>query len=60
MKPRHSLLSKIKKIKKLKRFAGLSNEGPPQVSWFRILRYNRKEIEEVPEVYFLQQTPDIL
>jgi len=54
MKPQHSLLSKIKKIKKLKRFSGNFNDQIPQVDWFKILANIRKELEEFPGIDFQQ------
>jgi len=44
------LLSKVKKIKKLKRFTGYFNRHLPQQLWFNLLGNNRKEIEEVPQI----------
>ena len=45
-----SLLSKAKKIKKLKRFRGLFKDSLPPKLWFDLLANNRKEIEEMPEL----------
>ena len=54
MKPHHSLLSEIKRIKKLKRFDGIFLSRTPQVRCFKILGNNRKEIERVPQILELQ------
>jgi len=45
-----SLLSKVKKIKKLKKFTGLFKDNLPQKLWFVLLANQRKEIEEIPQV----------
>jgi len=54
IKPQHSLLSKIKRIKKLKGFTGNFNRQIPQVEWFKILANSRKEVEEFPQIDFQQ------
>jgi len=44
-----ALLSKIKRIKRLKKFTGLFKQNIPQASlWLNLLRDTRKTIEEVP------------
>ena len=43
-------LSKVKKIKKFKRFTGLFKGYLPQGLWFNLLASPRKEIEEIPQI----------
>jgi len=45
------LLSKVKKIKKLKAFTGYFNRHLPQQLWFDLLGNNRKEIKEAPQIF---------
>lgn len=52
--PSHPLLSKIKQIKKLKRFTGLFCEALPHKLWFNLLANSRKEIEEIPRIMPLE------
>jgi len=55
IRPFSPLLSKIKKIKKLKKFSGRAGasfkEILPQNLWFNLLKNNRKEIEESPQIF---------
>jgi len=46
----NALLSKIKKIKKLKAFTGLYKDEIFQKLWLNLLANNRKEIEETPQI----------
>jgi len=51
VKPQNRLLSKIKKIKKLKKFTGHCKDFLlPQKVWFNLLVNSRKDIEEIPEI----------
>jgi len=54
MKPGNFLTSKIKRIKKLKRFSGNFNDRLPQANWSKILANSRKEIEEIPQTHLSQ------
>ena len=45
-----ALLSKFKKIKKLKRFTGTFEDKLPQNLWFNLFANTRKEVEEFPEL----------
>jgi len=46
------LLSKLKRIKKLKKFTGHLKSNLPQQIWFNLLENNHREIEEIPRISY--------
>jgi len=47
---KNRISSKIKRIKKFKRFTGYFKERLPHQLWFSLLAHKRKELEEMPEI----------